>query len=197
MDIFSRLKGKNKKPEKDPNAIPDYEDRTKQWMNDEKVKEKLEGMYSDIVKGYEDKNEQKENIEEAWECYNCELNENQGYVGTSQIYIPIIHDAIEARVTRFSNMMFPMSGRYSEVTSVDAEVPYETMALLDHYVEKSRLRDSVVPSLLRSGDIGGQYTVEMTWKDRKRYTVKKKQNPILEAMGGAALSMGTVPDVEL
>ncbi len=188
---------KDKVIEKDPNAIPEWEDRTKQWMDDKKVSEKLEEMYAGIVAGYEDKNEQKGDIEEAWDCYNCNLNENQGYAGTSQIYIPIIHDAIEARVTRFSNMMFPMSGRYSEVTSVDAEVPYETMALLDHYVEKARLRDSVVPSLLRSGDIGGQYTVEMTWKDRKRYTVRKKQNPIMEAMGGAALSMGTVPDIEL
>jgi hypothetical protein len=195
MAFLDKFKKKDAAPEED--SLPDWEDRTKQWMRNPKIEEKLEELFVEICAGYDDKKEQTEAIEEAWDCYNCVLNENQSYSGTSSIYIPIIHDAIEARVTRFSNMMFPMSGRYSEVTSVEAEVPYETMALLDHYVEKAELRQRVLPALLRTGDIEGQYSVSVSWKDRHRYTVKKKENPIVEAMGGAVPDLGTIPDVEL
>jgi hypothetical protein len=71
------------------------------------------------------------------------------------------------------------------------------MALLDHYVEKAGLRDQIVPALMRMGDMEGQYSLGVTWVKDTRYTIKKKAAPIMEAMGGAIPSMGTVPDVEV
>ncbi len=104
------------------------------------------------------------------------------YVGDSKVYLPIVHDAIEARVTRYSNSIFPMTGRYSDVLSNDAKVPYETMAILDHYVEQTSLRDIVVPTLMRAGDISGQYSLYISWLNRNRYTIKKKQTPPIEGI---------------
>src|ERR1700734_3687957 len=103
----------------DKDAIPAYEDRTKEWMSDEKVKKQLSEIYASIIAGYDDKEEQKRIIERAWEVYNCELSENQMYVGDSKIFLPIVHDAVEARVTRYSNSIFPQTGRYSEVISTN------------------------------------------------------------------------------
>ncbi len=181
----------------DKDAIPAYEDRTKEWMNDEKVKKELGEVYASIVSGYDDKEEQKRVIERAWDIYNCELNENQMYVGDSKIFLPIVHDAIEARVTRYSNSMFPQTGRYSDVLSNDAKVPYETMAVLDHYVEQCSLRDVIVPSLMRAGDITGQYSLFIGWQKKERHAIKKKQTPAI-GMGEAGISGGgEIEDIEI
>lgn len=176
--------------------VPVWEDRTKEWRDDSDVIEELGEVYAGVMSGFEDKNDQTMTIERAWDVYNCTLNENQFYEGDSQVYLPIVHDAIEARVTRFSNTIFPETGRYSEVLSNDAKVPYETMALLDHYVEHCSLRDNIAPALMRLGDIEGQYSLFVSWQEKNRYTIKKKQTPVLGDETGEVESMGTVPDIE-
>lgn len=189
-------KGTDNKEE--PSSIPVWEDRTKEWLDDDKVKKQLGEIYSSVVSGFDDKEEQKGVIERAWDIYNCELGEKQMYSGDSKVFLPIAHDSIEARVTRFSNSVFPESGRYSEVLSNDASIPYETMSLLDHYVEQCSLRDLIIPSLIRSGDISGQYSLFVGWLKRTRHAIKKKQ---ISAMGdetvGEVPNTGTVDDIEI
>ena len=181
----------------DKDDVPVWEDRTKEWREDDDVKEELEELYAAIViPGFDDKNQQTMTIERMWDVYNCQLNENQFYDGDSQVYLPIVHDAIEARVTRFSNAVFPQTGRYSEVLSNDAKVPYETMAVLDHYVEQCDLRNNIVPALLRLGDIEGQYSLFISWQDKCRYSIKKKQTPLVGDEAGEAPEMGTTEDIE-
>src|SRR5277367_1441925 len=93
-----------KEPDKKESDVPVWEDRTKEWRDDADVMEELEEIYAGVViPGFDDKNDQTMTIERCWDVYNCQLNENQFYVGNSQVYLPIVHDAIEARVTRFSN----------------------------------------------------------------------------------------------
>ena len=182
--------------DKEEGGMPVWEDRKKEWKDDEKVAKELNEIYASVMSGFDDKAEQNSNIERAWDVYNCVLNENQTYEGDSKVYLPIVHDAIEARVTRFCNMVFPQTGRYSDVLSSDAEVPYDIMALLDNNVERAGLRDNIVPGLIRSGDITGQYSVFMSWQKSKRNTIKKVQRPELEGEGGEVSSSGKIPDVE-
>jgi hypothetical protein len=191
-----------KKPEKEKSSadktsdVPEYEDRKKQWKDDDKVKKQLCDIYATVFAGFDDKEEQTQVIERAYAIYNCELNENQMYDGDSKVFLPIVHDAIEARVTRFSNSMFPQTGRYSEVLSNDGKVPYETMAVLDSYVESCGLRDIVIPSLIRSGDITGQYSLFVGWLKRTRNTIKKVQTPQMGDEQAAVPGAGTIPDIE-
>jgi len=175
--------------------MPKCEDRTIQWMDDTDVKSELTDLYPGMISGFDDKTDQTQVIERAYDIYNCILNENQMYVGDSKVFLPIVHDAIEARVTRFSSAIFPQTGRYSEVLSNDGEVPYETMAVLDHYVERCKLRDLIVPTLIRSGDITGQYSLFVHWVKRDRHTIKKVQAPVMEDEMGAVPGAGGVEDV--
>lgn len=190
-------KTKDKAEEKDDSGIPEYEDRKKQWRKDTKVKIELGKIYDCIVTGFDDKSEQTNVIERAWDIYNCTLNENQVYDGDSHVYLPIVHDAIEARITRFSNTIFPSTGRYSQVLSSDAKVPYETMAILDNYVEKCGLRDSVIPSLMRAGDIEGQYSLFVSWKDFTRHAIKKTQKSSIGDEEGEVDAGEKIPDIEI
>jgi hypothetical protein len=184
--------------DKTSDDIPVHEDRKKEWREDESVISELGEIYSTVVGGFDDKNDQKEIIDRCWDVYNCNLNENQEYMGSSTTYLPIVRDAIEARVTRFTNSMFPQTGRYSEVTSVDAKVPYETMAVLDYYVEACSLRDLIIPALLRSGDITGQYSLFISWMKQTRTCVKKKQTPLLENEDEAGVvNAGTTEDISI
>lgn len=186
---------KKKKSDETDDGLPVCEDRKKEWKDDKKVRKELGELHSLIVSGFDDKDEQKDVIQRAYDIYNCELNENQIYDGDSKVFLPIVHDAIEARVTRYSNMIFPQTGRYSDVLSNDGKVPYETMSLLDHYVEQCGLRDIIVPSLIRSGDITGQYSLFLSWCKRERHTIKKEPMPKIEGEGAAVPEAGTMEDV--
>jgi hypothetical protein len=192
--MADKPKEESKKSESD---IPECEERTKQWMDDEKVKKQLEDIYSNVVSGFDDKADQNDVVARAWDIYNCQLNENQMYEGDSQVYLPIVHDSVEARVTRFSNSIFPQTGRYSDVLSSDTKVPYETMAILDHYVEQCGMRDSVVPSLMRAGDISGQYSLFVSWLKRTRHAIKKSQTPSIGNELGGLQDAETIEDIAM
>lgn len=111
-----------------------------------------------------------------WHIYNCEMTDNQSYNGTASVYVPLVRDAIDARVTRFTNQVFPQSGRNIQIVTSETKIPFETEALLEHYVRTAELRSVVVPALLRNGDVEGQWNVYVAWNktERKvRYRVKK------------------------
>lgn len=173
------------------------EDRTKNWSDNEDVKEQLDTLYTTVVAGYEDKTDQNEVINRCWDVYNCVLNDNQSYNGYSQVYVPLVKDAIEARVTRFVNQLFPPTGRYSDVTSTDGHIPYEVMALLDHYVESASLRDDIAPALIRAGDITGQYSLQVDWNKIERHTIKRVTHSDIETAHGTEVDGGeSYEDIE-
>ena len=147
--------------------------RNEQLYDNEMVAEQLADIYPLIESGFDDKHDQNEMIARCWDVFNCILNGNQAYYGDSQIYVPLVKDAIEARVTRYCNQLFPSDGRYCDVTAADGTVPYETIALLDHYVEAAKLRSSVGPSLIRMGDVTGQYSLMVDWNEIKRFITKR------------------------
>lgn len=154
----------------------DLENRKKDFSGPKKVKEQLVEIYEAVVKGFEDKAEQNLVIDRAWDMFNCVLNDNQRYSGTSDIYVPLVRDAIEARVTRFSNQIFPQNGRYADVVG-QGDFPWDIMAILDHYVGQAKLKSVVIPALMREGDCSGQYSLFIDWATKKRNIVKKSKKP--------------------
>ena len=175
----------------------DLENRKKDYSGLVKVREQMSEIYQAVVRGFEDKQDQNSTIDANWDMYNCVLNENQAYSGYSNIYIPLVRDAIEARVTRFSNQLFPQSGQYSQVVGT-GDPAWDLMAILNYYVTQSKLKSIVVPSLMREGDCSGQYSLHIDWTETTRHTVKKVKKPVTVSpeLGVAADSEETYEDRE-
>jgi len=140
--------------------------------------ENLLELYRDIEKGFENQQDRSNSQMDYWEIYNCKLGQNQYYTGNSKIYLPIVHDAVNARCTRFTNQIFPQAGRYVEVTTEDGTLPQGEMSLVEHYIRKMKLRTKVVPALCRNGDVEGQYNVYVSWVERQRHVAWRDQKPL-------------------
>src|ERR1017187_8695466 len=132
------------------------DDRSSDLSKKKGVEKKLFDMYRSISKGFEDQAERSSEINDYWDIYNCILGRNQSYSGDNELFIPAVFNAVEARVTRFSNQIFPSSGRHLEVVSTDKTRIRARSALAEHYIHKSHLRLQI-PSLLVNGDIEGHY----------------------------------------
>src|SRR5258706_922603 len=137
------------------------------------IRKYLDELFSTILKGYEDQNDRASAINDYWAAYNCELNSNQRYNGDAEVYVPIIHDAVTARCTRFGNQLFPQSGRYVEVTTSDGKQPWEIVALLSHYIRIGKLQTKAFKPLLRNGDIEGHYNLYVDWSEIARQIVTR------------------------
>ena len=162
---------------REPSRAEEALDRSEELSTKKDVEEALLDIYKDIEKGFDNQAERSDSNMDMWDVYNCVLNQNQFYSGTSKIFVPIVHSAVEARKTRFVNQMFPMSGRYVEVTSEDGKIPHAEMALLEHYVRSAKMRTRVAPSLVKNGDIEGQMTVQVTWEERTRHVAYRTKKP--------------------
>src|SRR6516225_811609 len=136
-----------------------------------KVKDELLDIFKKVEEGYRDQWNRSNDAQDYWDVYNCTLTSKQFYVGNSKIFVPIIHNAVNARKTRFTNQIFPQAGRYVEVTSTDGTRPDALASLLEHYVRKAKLRTKVMPALCKAGDIEGQYNVYVSWCKRKRHVI--------------------------
>lgn len=145
--------------------------RSRELLDEKGVKDALMSLYKGVEKGYDDQINRTNEILSNWELYNSELTAKQFYNGNSKIFIPLVHDAVNARVIRFTNQLFPQSGKNVGVTTEDGVIPHALLALLNHYVKKTRLRTSIVPALIRNGDIEGQYTIYCNWRKTERSVV--------------------------
>ena len=132
------------------------------------VRKQLLEIFDDVNEGFRDQWERSNDQLDYWDIYNTKLTAKQFYSGNSKIFVPIVHNAVNARKTRFTNQIFPQSGRYVEVTSSDGTQPDALTALLEHYVRRCRLRTKVAPALVRNGDVEGQYNIYISWCERKR-----------------------------
>src|SRR5215475_11729297 len=99
----------------DENDEPDLPSRRDDLAKDEDIRKSLLDLYKDVERGFEDQNERSQELADLWDIYNCKLTGNQFYTGNAKIFVPIVQDAVRARVTRFSNQIFPKNGRYIDV----------------------------------------------------------------------------------
>jgi len=153
------------------------------YSTDKDIRKKLTELYGVVSGAFDDKSDQSDTIQRCWDVYNCEFNDQQSYNGTSQVYVPVAHDLIEARVTRFVNQLFPPDQRCADIVSTDGDVPYELISLLENYVKKAKLRDLIVPALVRAGDVTGQYSVFIEPFTDERHVVKRVQRSKMQMDG--------------
>lgn len=145
------------------------EDLSKELSGLKPIQKQAEKIYRQVSQGYKDQQSRVNQSIDYWDCYNCKLNYNQSYEDSiSRIYVPIVYEAVEARTTRFVNQMFPQNGRFVEVVTEDGDYPYAHMAILENYIQRSKLRTEVMPALCRNGDIEGQYTLYVSWRESSR-----------------------------
>jgi hypothetical protein len=143
------------------------------------VEEKLLDLLNDVRKGFADQRDRADEILDNWDLYNCKLTDRQFYNGNTQISVPYIHDAVEARVTRFVNQMFPQNKRNVEaISNADGSLPSEITALLEHYVRRTKIRTQIAPAMVRNGDAEGQYNLYVGWQETERRTVRRAMKPI-------------------
>jgi hypothetical protein len=152
-------------------------DRAEQLMHKEDVHEALLDIFTRIEQGFDKQADRADDNMDWWDCYNCILGAKQAYNGHAQIFVPIVHSAIEARKTRFVNQIFPKNGRYIEAVSEDGTVPHTETALLEHYVRKAKLRTQIAPALCKNGDIEGQMTIQVSWEEFRRHVVYRVKKP--------------------
>lgn len=148
-----------------------------------------------IVRGFEDQAARSDDLDGWWNIYNCQLDGNQFYNGNAEVYVPIIHDAINARVTRFSNQLFPQVGRYVDATATDGKIPHEILALVHHYIEDAKLKTAVVKPLLRNGDIEGQYNLYLGWEEVERHLVSRETRTPVDPQTGIEMVGAEVVDI--
>lgn len=152
--------------------------KPKNYASDSKVKEACAKIYQQVLTGYsEEKKQRTEDNEEYWSIYNCELGDNQQYDGDSQVYEPIVRDAIEARRKRFTGMLFPTVGNNIECISEQGDTPAATLSILQRHVRETNLR-SVVSKMFLNGDVEGQWSLMVDWKRKERTVTRKVSKEI-------------------
>jgi len=174
------------------NEVTDEEDAPRQPVQLEDRKDELTkkpgiekaclDLIKDVEKAFQDQWDRANSQMDYWDIYNCQLGPNQFYSGNSKIFAPIVHDAINARVTRFVNQIFPRSGKHVEVSASEGK-PQALMALLEFYIRKCKLRTKVMPPLLRNGDVEGQYNLVVGWTRNERYVAMRvHRSPTVDAL---------------
>ena len=156
------------KPEKHE-AQPLVATRDEELVLGESYRDTLQTIYNEVRIGFENQLERVDDHADNWDIFNCKLGANQFYNGKSQIFVPIVKDAVKARKTRFVNQLFPANGHLVGCLSSDSSQPHGTKGLLTHYVRKAKLRTGIVPALLFAGDVEGQYTIYVDWLTTERH----------------------------
>jgi hypothetical protein len=147
-------------------------ERDEELSDDEDIFNECLKLYKDIEKGFSDQWERANSQMDYWDIYHCQLGPKQFYSGNSKIFVPIVHDAVNARKTRFVNQIFPQSGKHIEVQASE-DKPTALMSLLEFYIRKAKLRTNVMPGLMRNGDVEGQYNVEISWVRNERHVAQR------------------------
>lgn len=173
------------------------EDRMTDYAQYKYIQSQLADVWSAVARGYEDKEEQNGIIDDCWDAFNCVLGGNQNYTGVSEVYVPVIRDALLARETRFINMLFPQTGRFVDIVGNNGETPYELVALMDKYIKEAKLRQLVAPSMIRTGDVTGQYALYPEWIETTRHvTSKTKVSEMQNPMGDDVEEADSYDDIE-
>lgn len=141
------------------------------------IRDALLELYSDIQTGFEDQSDRSDDIMDWWDLFNCKLSIKQTYAGNSKVFVPIVANAVNARKVRFTNQIFPQTGRNVECISSEPQ-PNDLIALVEHYIRRTKLRTQVTPALMKNGDIEGQYSVYVSWQKTTRDVVFRAERPL-------------------
>jgi hypothetical protein len=160
--------------------------------NSETYKEAAK-LYELIVRAYDNQQERADNIREFWSIYQAKPDTNQQYTGNSQCYVPTVRDCINSRAKRRLKQLFPTKHRHVEAVGSDPETPYPQLALAEHYIRSTRLKQTV-RSVLVAGDVTGQWNLYLDWtRSYRRITEVVKKNPALDVADPSAIAPGEEP----
>jgi hypothetical protein len=159
-------------------------EKLENWAEDSDVLHHAEKLYPKIVKCYENKQDQMDRIEEYWNIFNAQPDENQQYSGNSQCYVPAVRDCINARCKRTLAQLFPANYKHVDAVGPTGDTPYAQMSLIEHYIRKTNLKDIVRADML-AGDVTGQWNLYIDWtRSTRRVTEVVKRPPILVSDDG-------------
>jgi hypothetical protein len=137
-------------------------------------------LYDKIQKCYDNKQEQVDRIGEYWNIHSAQPDANSQYTGNSQCYIPAVRDAVQARVKRSLAQLFPPNRKHVEAVGPTGESPTVVLALMEHYIRKTKLKNIVRADLI-AGDVTGQWCLYVDWKKSYRtITQVVRKPPIVE-----------------
>lgn len=153
-------------------------------------------FYPLIVKQYENQQTAADAIDEFWAIYNCKPDANQQYTGNSQCYVPAVRDCINARAKRRLKQLFPTRYRHVDAVGTDPETPFAQLALIEHYIRSTRLKETVRSDLV-AADVTGQHNLYIDWtRSYRRITEDVRRNPILESAEGEEIGLVDPTDEE-
>jgi len=167
-------------------AATSVADPDRNWADDpdSKAYKDAAELYDVVEKAFQNKEEQADKIEEYWAIYNAEPDDNQMYAGNTQGYIPAVRDAINARTKRCLRQLFPSNGKHVDGLGADGKIPYPQLALIEHYIRKTNLKNIVRTDLI-AGDVTGQWNLMLDWTTSARsVTNLVKKNPVVEMIDG-------------
>ena len=150
-----------------------------------KLLDRLDELFGHVHRAYEDQVERSDAIADYWDCFNCVSNRNKYYNGIADIYFPIIHDAIVALVTRYTNQMCPQAGRYIEEVTADGTQSVSLIGLLEHYLRETKFETQVLKPLLTAGFVEGHLNLYADWCELEREIVSRETHgPRVPMPGG-------------
>lgn len=159
------------------------------------IRARLDELFDDIRRGYDDQKDRADKNEDYWDCYNCEANQHRYYNGIADIYFPIIHDGAEAIVTRDVNQLFPQGGRYVQAIAADGSTEGALVAILDHYIREGSVKTQVAEPLARNGVVEGQYNLYMDWAEVERQIVSRETHGPLDPETGQEMPGEEILDI--
>src|SRR5712671_1103903 len=74
------------------------ENRDAELCDDKKIRERVIDLMKDVSKGFESQWERGNDQLDYWDIYDQITSPRQAYSGNSQVYLPIVYQAVEARV---------------------------------------------------------------------------------------------------
>jgi hypothetical protein len=159
------------------------------------IRHHLDELFDDIRRGFDDQKDRADANEDYWDCYNCEANQHRYYNGIANIYFPIIHDAVEAIVTRDVNQLFPQGGRYVQAIAADGSTEGDLVAVIDHYLVQGSVKTQVVEPMTRNGCVEGQYNLYMDWAEIERQIVSRETHGPIDPETGQEMPGEEIEDI--
>lgn len=161
-------------------------EKVENWADDmdSDVYKKCLKFYPVISNAYKNREEIDEAIDEYWKIYNAECDDNQMYQGNSKCYIPAVRDAINARAKRSLKQNFAAPYKHVDAVGSDGEKPTPQLALLEHYIRKTKLK-SICRSVYVAGDVTGQWNLYVDWmREIRNVSGMIRRNPAIQAVDG-------------
>src|SRR5882672_5400761 len=155
------------KKEVEPDTKADVQEEEKprnyaRGKGSEKPCQEAAALYPIIQKAFENKSGQYSTIEENWNIYNTVADENAQYAGFTDVFNPIVRNAVNRRVRHRLMQLFPANEIHIGAITED-RTPFAHMALIEHYIRQTQLKEVVRQDLI-AGDVTGQWCLLVGWE---------------------------------